>query len=105
MLQLQHSNELQQLRASHEASVCSMRGEYERALLEQQRSAAAEAAAAAAAAEETLKASGDAFAAKLKEAEKAFTLRLEDAKAHAASDREALIQTYTLSPPLTPEGE
>ncbi|KAL8425041.1 hypothetical protein Efla_003030 [Eimeria flavescens] len=92
--QLQHANELRQQAASHESSLCELRVKFERELLEQQRSAAAEAAAAAAAAEETLQAAADSFASRLKEAEKCFHERLEDANAHAARERDALIQTH-----------
>ena len=93
LLQLQHSNELQQLQASHEAAICCLRRDFDLELLQQQRSAAAEAAAAAAKSEETLKAAADSFAAKLKQAEAKLQERLQEAQQQAAADREALIQT------------
>ena len=92
LLQLQHANELQQLSATHEADLCEMRRAYDKALLEQQRSTAAASVAAAAAAEETLQSSAEAFTSKLREAEITFKDRLDDAKTHAANEREALLQ-------------
>ncbi|OEH73769.1 hypothetical protein cyc_04336 [Cyclospora cayetanensis] len=77
------------------ATICEIRAEYERALMEQQRNSAAESSAAAAAAEETLHSSAQAFAARLKDAEQVFSQRLQDARDHSARDREALIQTET----------